>query len=456
LQALAPTPQAAGSDPNWHAPTLSQHPLQLVVSHFGLGVPQEANWENTVNPMAKASVNLKVFLMRAGVIRSAPKCKFPASTQAMGPNLIAFAIPLFMLGIGIEWLVEKRRGKNALRLGAVLSDMGCGIAQQLIHFVAATSVFGLAYEFAHAHRFFTVPSGITSWLAAIVGVEFAYYWWHRLSHEVNILWAAHIVHHHSEDYNLAVALRQSVSTWVTSMAFYLPLGFLGVPVLEFSVVLGLSTLYQFWIHTEAIGPFPNFDRFFNSPSLHRVHHAINPEYLDKNHGGISIVFDRMFGTYKKETTQCVYGTTKPLASFNPVWAQASYYVELFQLSFRAPNIIESISVFFVGPGYQFAWNQTDSSYDIARPKYEVTASKSLSRYVTLNFIALLVSVFPFLLFGSKLPLWLQLLTALTLVFTTAVLPMLLEKPEKWRRLEIVRQCSALVCVMTCLHHAFGF
>src|SRR4051794_25233054 len=133
-----------------------------------------------------------------------------------------------------------------------MADMGCGITQQLVSFFISTAVVGGAYQWLSEHRFWTIPTTWLPWIVALVGVEFAYYWWHRLSHEVNILWAAHVVHHHSEDYNLAVALRQSISTWATSMPFYLPLALLGVPVLHFAVILGLTTLYQFWIHTELV------------------------------------------------------------------------------------------------------------------------------------------------------------------------------------------------------------
>ncbi|MDX2008537.1 MAG: sterol desaturase family protein, partial [Myxococcaceae bacterium] len=202
----------------------------------------------------------------------------------MGPNLIALAIPLFFVGIGLELAVARRRGLSVYRLGDAISDMGCGVVQQLVSNLLGGWVLLAAYDALFAHRLVELPTAWLPWVAALLGVEFAYYWWHRLSHEVNLLWAAHVVHHHSEDYNLAVALRQSVTTWITTMPFYLPLALLGVPTLPFAVMLGLSTLYQFWIHTELVPPLGWLEKWLNTPALHRVHHAINPQYLDKNHG----------------------------------------------------------------------------------------------------------------------------------------------------------------------------
>jgi len=172
----------------------------------------------------------------------------------MGPNLIALAVPFFFLFIGLELWVAKRRGVSVYRLGDALSDLGCGVGQQLVAFLFGTALVTSLYAWTYAHRLLTLPEGWVPWVVAFFGVEVTYYWWHRLSHEVNLLWAAHVVHHHSEDYNLAVALRQSVTTFLTTLPFYLPLGLLGVPTVVFAVTLSLSTLYQFWIHTESTTP----------------------------------------------------------------------------------------------------------------------------------------------------------------------------------------------------------
>jgi alkylglycerol monooxygenase len=172
----------------------------------------------------------------------------------MSLDLIALAVPVFFLLIGLELAVARARRRRVYRFTDSFGDLGCGITQRAVLLLFEASLLA-GYAWVHAHwRLWTFPEGsVWPWLVAIVGVDFAYYWWHRLSHEVNVLWAVHVVHHQSEDYNLAVALRQAVLSPVTVMPFYLPLAVLGVPVFVFFTVNALSTLYQFWIHTELIG-----------------------------------------------------------------------------------------------------------------------------------------------------------------------------------------------------------
>ncbi|MBL8922718.1 MAG: sterol desaturase family protein [Myxococcaceae bacterium] len=360
----------------------------------------------------------------------------------MGPNLIALAIPLFFLGIAVELAVARRRGVLAYRLGDAIADMGCGVVQQLVSNLLGGWVTLLAYGAVFERRLFDLPTTWLPWVAALVGVEVAYYWWHRLSHEVNLLWAAHVVHHHSEDYNLAVALRQSVTTWATSLPFWLPLALLGVPTFPFAVMLGLTTLYQFWIHTELVRPLGVLEKVLNTPSLHRVHHAINPRYLDKNHGATFIVWDRLFGTWEPETEPCVYGTTTPLKSFNPWWAQVERYVDLVRLATRAPTVLDGLKVFVASPGWRPGWMGPTEKRDPA-VKYDVDAPRPLRRYVFWQWLVVLGATFAFLTWGLGLPLvWKLGLAAWIAVSATAV-PALLERRPWARGLEAGRWLAAV-------------
>ncbi|HEY0883385.1 MAG TPA: sterol desaturase family protein [Archangium sp.] len=319
----------------------------------------------------------------------------------MGPNLIALAIPLFFVGIVIELAVARARGLQVYRPGDAIADMGCGITQQLVSLFIATAALTGLYSWLYAHRFFSLPTTWLPWVIAIIGVEHQYYWWHRLSHEVNLLWAAHVVHHQSEDYNLAVALRQSVTTWITTLPFYLPLALLGVPLEPFGLVLVLSTLYQFWIHTELVPPLGKLERVFNTPALHRVHHAINPRYLDKNHAATFSFFDVLYGTFEPETEKCVYGTTRPINSYNPLWAQVETYVDLFRLARRAPTLKDSFKVFFASPAWRPEWMGSHEKRDFAK-KYDPPASAGLTRYALINWLLVLGAVFAFLMWGGAL------------------------------------------------------
>ena len=183
-------------------------------------------------------------------------------------------------------------------------------------------------------------------------MDFFYYWFHRWSHEVNAGWAAHIVHHQSEEMNLAVALRQSVFQGALSWVFYLPLALVGFPPAMFLTVSALNTLYQFWIHTRAIGKLGPLEWVLNTPSHHRVHHGRNPKYIDRNHAGSLIVWDRMFGTFQEEEEEPVYGITRPLASWNPVWANFHYWAELWRTARRATRLQDRFRIFWKPPGWR--------------------------------------------------------------------------------------------------------
>jgi hypothetical protein len=226
-----------------------------------------------------------------------------------------------------------------------------GIGQQTIG-IAMKVVLGFGYLFLFENlRVFTIDSNGLTLIALILGVDFFYYWFHRMSHEVNFLWAAHIVHHQSEDYNLSVALRQSWFQGWFSWTFYLPLAIAGFdPSITFTVV-AFNTLYQFWIHTTTIKNLGPLEWVFNTPSHHRVHHGTNPKYIDRNHAGSFIIWDRMFGTFVNEEEEPVYGITKPLASWNPIWANFHYWLELWELSKKSRGL-DKVRVFVKPPGWQ--------------------------------------------------------------------------------------------------------
>src|SRR3979411_3328605 len=243
------------------------------------------------------------------------------------PNYIALPLPFFFLLIGVELWVARKRRAAVYRLNDALVDLSCGITQQICVVFFAAALLG-AYVFVYERfRLVSFPGGSPwPWVIAVLAVDFIYYWWHRLSHEVNLLWAAHVVHHQSEDFNFAVALRQSLTTSWTSFPFYIPPALRGVGLVPFATATALSLLYQFWIHTELVPRLPRFELLFNSPSAHRVHPGVHAAHLDKTYGRPLLIWDRLFGTFEPETEAVVYGVTKPLKSFNALWAQLAGYV----------------------------------------------------------------------------------------------------------------------------------
>lgn len=269
----------------------------------------------------------------------------------MSVNYIALSIPLFFLFIGIELMYGLWKGVRLYRFNDTLSNLSQGIGQQLIGLFLKAGLF-FVYLFLYEHaRLFSIPVNGWSWLLLFIGVDFFYYWFHRLSHEVNALWAAHVVHHQSEEYNLSVALRQSWFQGIFSTIFYLPLAWLGFDPVQFVTVSSFNTLYQFWIHTRLIGKLGPFEWVLNTPSHHRVHHGSDPQYLDKNHGGTLIIWDRMFGTFCEEREEPVYGITTPLASWNPFWANFHYWSDLLDWSRRVRRLIPKIELFIRPPGW---------------------------------------------------------------------------------------------------------
>ena len=289
-----------------------------------------------------------------------------------GPQIIVLATPVFLLLIAIEFAVGRARGRNTYRLNDALASINLGVMSQVLGVFSKLLALGLytaAFE-----QFAVAPLPTSSpwvWLFALLGYDLCYYGYHRAGHRVALLWAAHAVHHQSEDYNLSTALRQTSSGVLFGWLFYLPLALLGVPPLVFATVALIDLLYQYWVHTQQIGKLGWFDRWFCAPSNHRVHHAVNERYLDKNYGGILIVWDRLFGTFVQENDQepCVYGTRLPLASFNPLWANLQIYRELARDSWHARSWSDKLRVWLKPPG----WRPNDVALRWPRPAFDIAA-----------------------------------------------------------------------------------
>jgi sterol desaturase/sphingolipid hydroxylase (fatty acid hydroxylase superfamily) len=270
-------------------------------------------------------------------------------------QVIVIATPAFLLLIALEFWWGWRKGRNTYRLNDALNSIGLGVMSQLVGVLTVFFTLGL---YAAAHERFAITrlpaDAWWVWLAALVFYDFLYYWHHRMGHHMAVLWAAHVVHHQSEDYNLSTALRQPASYWLFGWVFYLPMAVLGFSPLVFAVVGLIDLLYQYWVHTQHVGRLGWYDRWFCAPSNHRVHHAVNDQYLDKNFGGIFIVWDRLFGTYAEEdpAEPCVYGTRAPLRSWNPLTANLRLYGELLRDAWHTRRGVDKLRVFVMPPGWQ--------------------------------------------------------------------------------------------------------
>lgn len=264
---------------------------------------------------------------------------------------ILVAIPLFFGLIGVELVAARARGRSVYRFADAIADLGCGIGQQ------ATNVFTklielAAYAWIFEHLRLTTWDGWTAWIGGFILVDLAFYGWHWASHRVNVMWAAHGVHHQSQDYNLAVALRQEWFSFPFKLPFHLPFALLGLDPLIFFTCSALNTLYQFWIHTELIGKLGPLELVMNTPSHHRVHHGVNPAYIDRNHGGVFIVWDRLFGTFTEESEAPVFGTVDPLQSWSPVWAQFAIFQKIGEVAAACERPLDKLLVWVRPPEWR--------------------------------------------------------------------------------------------------------
>ena len=247
----------------------------------------------------------------------------------MNLNPIGIAVPFFFGLMLVELWVSTRRGVSVFRLNDGIANLICGMGDQVIGlFFKGLTVLLYTAVFSTVGLLELSIESPWTWVAGMLGVDFLYYWYHRFSHRVHVGWATHVVHHQSEEYNLAVALRQPWFTQVYSWIFYLPLAVLGVPPEVWMTSYALNLLYQFWIHTRLIGKLGPMEWVMNTPSHHRVHHGTNPAYIDKNYAGILIVWDRLFGTFAEEDEEPLYGTLVPLRSWNPLWANVEPFVKI--------------------------------------------------------------------------------------------------------------------------------
>ncbi|PZR33370.1 MAG: sterol desaturase family protein, partial [Azospira oryzae] len=321
----------------------------------------------------------------------------------MNLNPIVLSIPIFFLLMGIELTVERLSHRKLYRLPDAIANLSCGITSQLAGLFLRILGIGV-YELLYANfALFHLEKNVIYWIALFLLVDFAYYWAHRMSHEINLFWGGHVVHHQSEDYNLSVALRQSSFQVVWTFAFNLPLAFIGFDTIDFALISALNTLYQFWIHTETINKMGWMEYLFNTPSHHRVHHGRNPKYIDRNHAGTLIIWDRMFGTFQKEEEKPVYGITKPINSWNAVWANFSHYDTMIRELKQITSWTDKLKYLFKKPGWlpdYLGGYRPAPAIEGDYKKYETPVPVQINYYVLAQYVLCLV-VTSFFLFNQQ-------------------------------------------------------
>ncbi len=360
-------------------------------------------------------------------------------------NYILYAVPFFFVLIALELLVDRWRGISTYRLADAINSLSAGVLSTTSGLL--TRVVGLvAYTLAWQQLalFELSAESLWVWLAAFVFYDFCYYWNHRLGHERNVLWAAHSVHHQSEDYNLSTALRQTSTGFIFGWIFYLPMALAGVPPLVFLTVGALNLLYQFWVHTRHVPKLGWLEWVFITPSNHRVHHAQNPVYMDRNYGGVFILWDRLFGTFQEELDEepVIFGVTTPLASWNPLWANAQFYVALWRDAVRAQSWWDRLRIWFMPTGWRpadVAAKYPQGKADLSQfVKFEVPLSGAQKAYAAVQFAGYVLGGTYLLGVGESLGLPALLLGLGWMAFGLYVIGTWLENRSQARRLEMLR------------------
>lgn len=314
-------------------------------------------------------------------------------------DLIAVAVPFFLLALIIELFVDWRRKTGYYRSNDAINSISAGmLGTTLGYFTKILPLLGWGFAMRNLSIFemplswFDMsPRGIGMWVIAALVWDFLYYWFHRFSHEISILWASHAVHHQSEDYNLSTALRQTSTGFLFGWIFYLPIFIVGFPFEVVVTVNAVNLIYQFWVHTQHIGHLGPLEAVLMTPSHHRVHHAQNERYIDKNYGGMLITWDRLFGSYEPESDDepVIFGVRKPLANWNPFWANLQVYDYLLFDARKAKRWQDKIGIWFRRTGWRP--DDVEAAYPRSRAdlghfqKFDPTVDAGTRRYTIVQF-----------------------------------------------------------------------
>lgn len=293
-------------------------------------------------------------------------------------DLIQYAIPGFILLLVAEIILTARQQKDYYDAKDTAGSLTMGIGNVVVGFVGKAIVFG-TYSLVYQFRLFTVDMTQTwAWVVLFIADDFSYYWFHRISHSSRYFWASHVVHHSSQKYNLGTALRQ---TWTGTLSgafvFWIWLPLVGFSPVAVMTMQAISLLYQFWIHTEHINKLPAPIEFiFNTPSHHRVHHGSNLAYLDKNHAGILIIWDRLFGTFEPERDRPTYGLTTNLNSHNPFRIAFHEWTSIGRDVSRAGSFRTAVGYIFGPPGWSHDGSRKTTKQLLEAEKRQAVATRT--------------------------------------------------------------------------------
>ncbi len=317
-------------------------------------------------------------------------------------NLLAFIIPLFLVLMLLEYWYSLKKQKRFYSFDESISNLNVGIVERMCD-MFSVSLFYFFFVWVYQNfAIFHIEANLWTWIILFLFTDFLWYWYHRYSHEINLLWAAHVVHHQSEDYNFTVAARITIFQAVFRSLFWAFIPLLGFPPFMMTAILLVHGVYPFFSHTQTVGNLGVLERIFVTPSHHRVHHSSNEIYLDKNYGDILIIWDRLFGTFIPEQKEepCVYGLTKPIHRYTFLWQHFHYLFEI-GLSFkRAQGFKNKMRTIFGRPDDIQPEIRTELEQKMFAGIKPQVHGHRLSRYIFFQSMLTMILLFFFLLYGN--------------------------------------------------------
>lgn len=358
--------------------------------------------------------------------------------------MVAFIIPAFFTFLGLEyWIAMRKQKAHIFNYENSVANISVGIAERLLNLFITGSFYTLYYYIYENYGLLEIPNHWTVWVLLLLATDFVWYWYHRLGHEINIFWGAHIVHHHSEDFNYTVSARITTLQAIVRNGFWCILPFVGFHPAMVIAILVVHGTYSFFTHTQVIGKLGWLEYILITPSHHGVHHASNEKYLNKNYGDIFVFWDKLFGTFQAEEEKPVYGLTHPLKSSSFLWQHFHYYAELWEACRRSGSFWKSLEIIFGRP------EDIDQSI---RPALEATLlpNKATPRltfrfraYVNVQLTFALLGLLLTTLFVNDLSAF-KLFIAVSLIILTLINCGALLEQQRW-----IYYLEGIRCLMIC-------
>ena len=371
-------------------------------------------------------------------------------------NYMAIAVPFFLFFIGAEYFVSKRVGKPVFNFNTSITNMNVGVAERLIDMFTAGAFF-FFYDYLHQHfAIFDIKPTLLTWIAMALFTDLIWYWYHRMGHKVNLFWGFHVVHHTSEEFNYTAGTRITFFQAVIRTLFWSVLPIIGFPASMITTMLIVHGLYPFFTHTQLIGKLGILEYFLVTPSHHRVHHASNEEYLDKNFGDMFIIWDKLFGTFAEEKEEAKYGLTKQLDSYSFVWQHFHYLVELWYVTKQQKGIFNKLKMIFGSPSdFDPEMRAIVEKKFLSKHRVRVRSQK-FRVYVVVQFTVMVIVLFLLLLLEHHTDLFLQIMAALFILITIINCGAILEQRRWVFFLELIRVFFVVITTFYYFPHPTTF